>query len=379
MKNRCLLGAGVALAVAFSGVQARAQWFGGGPGFFYFGGEGGWTSLPSQTATFSGGPGVAPPATTVHGFSASVHSNSGYNVGARLGYEWGPWRFEEEFSYRNNGFSEAILPNVLITPATAQGTRTSYAIMTNVIYDFTFGWPITPHIGGGIGAVDQRVGASITTSPIAPLLTGTVVSNNQWSFGYQAIAGIRYSITPFLDLDLDYRYLGSSGPTFNLANNPRYLGLAGTTVKSGTYTSNNLVASLTVKFGPPPPPPPVVPPPAPPAPPPPPAPKVFLVFFDWDRYNITPAGMQIVHRAADAWHAGAPVIIKVNGYTDLSGSPGYNIRLSIRRANAVANALTRFGVPRSEMDVHGYGESNPRVPTAKGVREPQNRRVEIIF
>jgi OOP family OmpA-OmpF porin len=378
MKNRSLLGAGVALAVALSGVQARAQWL-GGPGFFYFGPEGGWTSLPSQTANFSGGPGLAPPATTIPAFSASTHYDTGYNVGVRLGYEWGPWRFEEEFSYRNNGLSETIFPNVIVTPSNAQGTRTSYAIMTNVLYDFAFGWPITPHIGAGIGAVSQHVGASITTSPIEPLLTGTVVSDSEWSFGYQAIAGIRYSITPFIDLDVDYRYLGATEPSFKVADNPALLGLAGTSFKAGSYVSNNVVASLTFKFGPPPPPPPVAAPPAPPAPPPPLAPKVFLVFFDWDRYNITPAGMQIVHRAADEWHAGHPVVLKVNGYTDLSGSAGYNVRLSIRRANAVANALSRFGVPRNEMDVHGYGESNPRVPTAQGVREPQNRRVEIIF
>jgi outer membrane protein OmpA-like peptidoglycan-associated protein len=41
--------------------------------------------------------------------------------------------------------------------------------------------------------------------------------------------------------------------------------------------------------------------------------------------------------------------------------------------------LIRDGVPAGEIDIHGYGETNPLVPTAKGVREPQNRRVEIIL
>jgi len=45
----------------------------------------------------------------------------------------------------------------------------------------------------------------------------------------------------------------------------------------------------------------------------------------------------------------------------------------------VADALARLGVPRSDMTVSGHGVDNPRVPTALGVREPQNRRVEIMF
>ena len=108
-------------------------------------------------------------------------------------------------------------------------------------------------------------------------------------------------------------------------------------------------------------------------------PQVFLVFFDWDRADITPAGMDIVRQAANAYKAGGSVRIQVNGYTDLSGSSGYNQRLSLRRANNIANALAKFGVARSDMAVSGHGENDPRVPTAQGVREPQNRRVEIVF
>ena len=106
---------------------------------------------------------------------------------------------------------------------------------------------------------------------------------------------------------------------------------------------------------------------------------MFLVFFDWDRDTITPDGMAIIQQAADAFRGGAPVQIMVTGYADRSGSPGYNQRLSERRANNVANALGRMGVPRQAMVVSGRGENDNRVPTADGVREPQNRRVEIVF
>jgi OmpA-OmpF porin, OOP family len=106
--------------------------------------------------------------------------------------------------------------------------------------------------------------------------------------------------------------------------------------------------------------------------------KAFIVFFDWDRDVITPEGERVIQQAADAYKAGAPVRLQVTGYTDRSGSPGYNQRLSERRANNVAKALAALGVPKAQIAVSGRGENDNRVPTAPGVREPQNRRVEIV-
>ena len=70
---------------------------------------------------------------------------------------------------------------------------------------------------------------------------------------------------------------------------------------------------------------------------------------------------------------------KVSGYTDLSGTAAYNQSLSVRRAQSVEAELVRDGVAEAEITIRGLGEANPLVPTAKGVREPQNRRVEIVL
>ncbi|HZT88742.1 MAG TPA: OmpA family protein [Stellaceae bacterium] len=104
----------------------------------------------------------------------------------------------------------------------------------------------------------------------------------------------------------------------------------------------------------------------------------FIIFFDWNRAWITPAGMEIIRQAADAYRMYGNVRVTVTGYTDTSGSPAYNQRLSERRAQHVAEALAHFGVPPASMVVSGKGETNLRVPTPNGVREPQNRRVEVI-
>jgi OOP family OmpA-OmpF porin len=345
MRNRYLLGAGVALAVALSWANAQAQLFAlpPGPAALYFGIEGGWTNLEDQNST------VGP-------LHFRQRFDDGFNVGARAGYEMGPLRFEEEFNYKSNDLRSLSFPAVSI-PVTGQ--RNAYAIMTNAIYDFTLGWPVTPHLGVGIGAVELHD----SISRKAPLVPATIASSSQWEFGYQGIAGVRYNINPALAFDLDYRYLATTDPTFRTITGAKY---------HSSYSTHNIVASLSVRFGAPPPPPVAPPPPVVQR-------RVFLVFFDWDRDTITREGMEIIRQAADTWRAGGSVQIQVTGYTDASGSVGYNQRLSERRANNVANAMMRFGVPREQMLVSGRGKNDQRVPTADGVREPQNRRVEIVF
>jgi OOP family OmpA-OmpF porin len=63
----------------------------------------------------------------------------------------------------------------------------------------------------------------------------------------------------------------------------------------------------------------------------------------------------------------------------LSASPKYNQGLSVRRAQAVAAELVKDGVANSAIVIQGFGETHLLVPTGPGVREPQNRRVEIII
>jgi outer membrane protein OmpA-like peptidoglycan-associated protein len=69
----------------------------------------------------------------------------------------------------------------------------------------------------------------------------------------------------------------------------------------------------------------------------------------------------------------------VNGYTDTSGTPQYNMGLSIRRAKAVQAELIKDGVSANAISIQGFGDTQLLVPTGPGVREPQNRRVEIIL
>ncbi len=69
----------------------------------------------------------------------------------------------------------------------------------------------------------------------------------------------------------------------------------------------------------------------------------------------------------------------ITGHADRSGAEDYNLQLSLRRADAVRSELISRGVKEGGISVAGRGEAEPAVPTADGVREPANRRVEIIL
>ena len=121
------------------------------------------------------------------------------------------------------------------------------------------------------------------------------------------------------------------------------------------------------------------PPPAPVAAPAPAAARSYLVFFDWDQATLTDRARQIIREAADNSTHVQYTRIAVNGYTDTSGTPRYNQGLSVRRAQTVAGELVRDGVPGNAITIRGFGETHLLVPTGPGVREPQNRRVEIVM
>jgi outer membrane protein OmpA-like peptidoglycan-associated protein len=124
---------------------------------------------------------------------------------------------------------------------------------------------------------------------------------------------------------------------------------------------------------------------APPPPPPPPvveatcpASPVVEVFFEWNVDTTGPEAAETIAQIARNRDVCGWGRIKVTGHTDTSGTNVYNDGLAMRRANNVAAALEGMGVARSDLEVSGTGEAGLKVETADGVREPANRRVEVI-
>jgi outer membrane protein OmpA-like peptidoglycan-associated protein len=151
-------------------------------------------------------------------------------------------------------------------------------------------------------------------------------------------------------------------------------------VRTVTETIRERIAEAPPAPPPPPPAPPIVAeaaPPPPPAPPPVATVRNFVVFFDFDKSNLTEEARQVVASAVNAAKSSGTARITVTGHTDTVGSQRYNQRLSERRAESVKTEMVRLGMNGSEITTIGRSFNEPLVATGPGVREPQNRRAMI--
>jgi OOP family OmpA-OmpF porin len=307
---------------------------------------------------------------SVNGVSLNNNINLQSQAGAvgvlSLGWGFGNGlRAEVEGDYRYNGYSKVNLPGSRVSVG---GNEQKFGPMVNVLYDFTTLSPIVvPYIGVGVGY--QWATEKLNSVSLGGTSFTTNRSQTQGAFAYQAILGAAFPIAPVpgLAVTTEFRFLGLAGG--------RPYNVDSVQIKAGNEFNYAAMIGVRYAFGAAPPP----PPPAPMAAPAPAPARSYLVFFDWDKATLTPRAQQIVQEAAANSTKVAYTQIQVNGYTDTSGTPQYNQGLSIRRAQAVAAELVKDGVPKGVIAIQGFGETHLLVPTGPGVREPQNRRVEIII
>jgi outer membrane protein OmpA-like peptidoglycan-associated protein len=299
--------------------------------------------------------------------SAKADLDWSWATAGSAGYAFGNGlRLEGEIGYRPNDVDS-------VTGVTGgSGDFETLSFMANLLYDFRRpGWIITPYIGVGIGGA--RVDLDGVTS--AP---GVTINDSSFGFAMQGIVGASYDITRNLSLTADYRHIRVPDLEFDTS--------AGTSVDSD-YATNQFMVGLRYRFGAPaakeaPAPAPVAQPAPQAAPAPAPKavqPKEFLVFFDFDRAELTPEARDIVKSAADSAKASGAARIVLTGHADRAGPANYNLGLSQRRADAVKAELIRLGLTTADITTQAKGEAEPLVPTADGVPEPQNRRVEIVI
>lgn len=108
-------------------------------------------------------------------------------------------------------------------------------------------------------------------------------------------------------------------------------------------------------------------------------PGPYIVFFNWGDPALTPEAASLLANAARAYKDCGNAKVRLAGHTDRSGEADYNIGLSQRQNSAVRSYLVNSGIPDSRISTEAFGEYSPRIATADGVREYQNRRVEITF
>jgi OOP family OmpA-OmpF porin len=317
--------------------------------------------------------------------------DTGFDVDGNIGYDFGAFRAEFEVGYKNNktnhinvntgGLPALPFGNGTQSPPAgsyqSDGTSRILSFMTNGLVDFGGSQvgSIGGFVGGGVGV------ARVKQNNYAIVTGGNVfVNDSDTRFAWQLLAGVYKPLTPHVDLGLKYRF-------FNVQN-VRTFAVTGAELDS-RFRSHSLLVNLTYRFGqdaaPPPPPPPAplpvapTPAPLPPCPPAAVTPGPFLIFFDWDRSVITPEAAAILDRAAEQYASTGQTSVMLAGYADKSGKPDYNLALSQRRADAAKRYMAGKGVAEGVINTEAFGETHPLVETADGVREPQNRRVEITF
>lgn len=108
----------------------------------------------------------------------------------------------------------------------------------------------------------------------------------------------------------------------------------------------------------------------------PPPPQVFVLYFVEGTTQLAPDSVATLDALRRAVGPNSDVVI--TGYTDTTGDPDSNDKLSLARAVEVRAALVADGLPVGNAKVTGRGQRDLKVPTAPGVNEPANRRVEVI-
>jgi hypothetical protein len=311
--------------------------------------------------------------------NTSLSTSIGGAAVGTLGYGLGNGlRLEIEGDYRGNSFSNTSRNTIFGNGVSASsgGSERLTGPMVNAVYDFNNLIPfVTPYLGVGVGYQWAHLQNFATTGTgrfagVIPTTNATITSQStEGSFAAQGIVGGSFDIpsVPGLALTAEYRILALTGTRdYNGGLTTRTDSI--TTTRFGKFQlghdlNNTFLFGVRYNFG-------VAPPPPPPAPVAAPAPapsRSYLVFFDWDKATLTDRARQIIKDAADNSTRVQYTRIEVNGYTDTSGKPQYNQKLSVRRAQAVAAELTKDGVPANAINIQGFGDTHLLVATGPGV------------
>lgn len=349
MKTHLKYALGGGLALAFAAAPALANDKG-----WYLGGAVGIGEIQDIEVNFD------PPNDSVE-----LDGDSDAVEAVALGYDYANgWRSEVEISHRFNDTGSWYDPEFQEMVGTSD--IRAWSAMINLYRDFNQGGTVQPYLGGGIGISQLQFNADGSVNG-----TDVSVDDNDEVFAAQAIAGLGWRLSQRWTADASYRYFYVPDASFSGAS------------FEDAYVHHDLLVGLRYAFGQA-----AAPAAAPPAPPVAPvaAPVVadcddvnFVVYFEWDRSDLTDQAMGVIRNAAAQAEECTMVRVLIEGHADRSGAASYNVGLSERRARVVREALIGAGVAASLISIEAKGETDNAVATPDGAREPLNRRSEVVI
>ena len=100
-------------------------------------------------------------------------------------------------------------------------------------------------------------------------------------------------------------------------------------------------------------------------------------FFDFDKFTLKPAGKAKLEDLVSKLTGTDIEVVVATGHTDSVGTEAYNLKLSMRRANAVKAFLVSKGIPADRVFTEGKGESKPVASNRTSEGRAKNRRVDV--
>ena len=301
---------------------------------------------------------AATPAAAGAGYTADADHEYGYDFGGRVGYDFGAFRLEAEASYRGADPDTIRVAGVTydgtVVGTEPAGDTESLSFMLNGLLDFGPDDGLQGYVGGGVGIARTSV-------DVATVLTGQLVDDSDSGFAWQILAGVRAPLTDSIDVGLRYRFFNHDNVDLVATNGDAL---------ATELRTHSLMGSFIFNFG------------GAEAPPPPPAvcnTGPYIVFFEWDQSDLTADAQGVLNQAVSAYRNCGTATVMLAGHTDTSGTQAYNMGLAERRNDSVRAYLSANGIPGGRITSEAFGETQLRVPTADGVRELQNRRVEIKY
>jgi len=375
--KKTLMCATAAAAFASAGLPAHAEgWYSRADLQYSFDGRVDHDAIADQNGKLAGNSDASELLGAQGGFGYAY--DNGLRLEGVIGYRGGDLTVSPTIS--------GALPGTQVSP---EGTAAIMDLMINGIYDFNADGTVRPYIGVGVGGTRIRAKASNRITGVAPNLSASNgFSDTAAGLAWQGLAGIGFALSDRLTLDLGYKYFTASELEFD--------GKHTSVAYDVDYTDHTATIGLRYAFGVKPAALPLEQPKPEPEAPVPPLPPVeaepvqqvcsalnqqFVVYFEWDRSDLTSQAAAVIDQAVANIAAGTGCSagsVTIVGHTDTSGGNAYNEALSIRRADIVAAALADRGITAT-IDKAGKGESELAKATNDGVREPLNRRSEVTI
>ena len=284
------------------------------------------------------------------GTAEEFQFNEGYIVSGAIGYDFGQnWRVEFEVAYRDNDVDAVCYQTGDCFTTSAQVWELSQ--MVNVLYDIPLGGNWEASVGAGIGG------------NLVALKNWTSLEMDDYVLAGQLLAEVGYRFSDRWQAYAGYRYMMVDDPNMHDLTDPLY-------VTEFEKSEHSLLVGLRFDLqrdG-------AAPPPRHTSSG---APRQFIVFFGFNKSNLTAEAARVVTEAAAAAKKYGSASISVVGHTDTVGSNDYNMRLSMRRSQAVKDGLMANGIAADMITTGGRGEAELMVQTGDAVKEPQNRRATI--